>query len=161
MTREIEISARLITWPRMCACCLGDAEDCYTAEARRAKSYGADVRTWDVPCCDACLDHVDVALGRSWGWGVKLSDYCACGRPNELPVAYQGWNGSVHTFEFANDDYADKFVKANRSKVISDCDIEGPRRSSAGVMLASCATAAAFGVGAVVFVALLARFASR
>jgi hypothetical protein len=33
-------------------------------------------------------------------------------------VAYEGWYGSVHTFWFANADYADAFVRANPAKVL-------------------------------------------
>lgn len=34
------------------------------------------------------------------------------------PVAYLGWNGSIHTFDFANDDFMDAFIQANRKKVL-------------------------------------------
>jgi hypothetical protein len=33
-------------------------------------------------------------------------------------VSYEGWYGSVHTFWFANADYADAFIRANPGKVL-------------------------------------------
>lgn len=35
------------------------------------------------------------------------------------PVVYHGWNGSIHTFEFYNHQYAQAFIAANRGKVLS------------------------------------------
>jgi hypothetical protein len=44
-----------------------------------------------------------------------LGSSCAS---REGPVEYCGWEGSVHTFRFANGRYADLFVRENGKKVI-------------------------------------------
>lgn len=44
-----------------------------------------------------------------------MTDTCCTVRP---AVEYDGWRGSVHTFWFANDWYADKFIRANAGKVL-------------------------------------------
>jgi hypothetical protein len=36
----------------------------------------------------------------------------------QIAVAYEGWHGSIHTFWFANPDYADAFRLANPRKVL-------------------------------------------
>lgn len=59
---RVQISARLIRWPQMCACCLGRADDVYkTTHARVTgkKVIRTDSRWWKVPYCSDCLDHMD------------------------------------------------------------------------------------------------------
>ena len=36
----------------------------------------------------------------------------------ETAVRYLGWQGSVHTFQFYNDEYARRFMEANRAKML-------------------------------------------
>jgi hypothetical protein len=46
----------------------------------------------------------------------NLKNQCAtC----DEPVIYHGWDGSIHTFEFGNHQYAKSFVQANKGKVLS------------------------------------------
>jgi hypothetical protein len=44
-----------------------------------------------------------------------MSPSCACA---DLAAAYHGWNGSIHTFEFANSNFAEAFRASNAKKVV-------------------------------------------
>ena len=216
---RVQISARLIRWPQVCACCLGRADEVYRTTYTRVtgkKVIRTDSRWWQIPYCSDCLNHMDaevranaitsasaysvLTLGIMLGLVVALFGSCCVGpalfapaqpragkqepakpgQPNfpksEPPkaglvvvmvgsvlggivlsvggylwsqrlkadardrrrramqhaeslasrscctlgsaVAYEGWYGSVHTFWFANADYADAFVQANPGKVL-------------------------------------------
>jgi hypothetical protein len=58
---SLTVSARMILWPRKCACCgeMADSQWRATATRRTGKRV---VRTtshsWDVPCCSQCLSHI-------------------------------------------------------------------------------------------------------
>jgi hypothetical protein len=59
---RFQISARILTWPRMCACC-GRPSDT-TMRASACKSSGKRVVTattswWEVPHCSECVQHVE------------------------------------------------------------------------------------------------------
>ncbi|MDY3552052.1 hypothetical protein R5W24_001132 [Gemmata sp. JC717] len=45
-----------------------------------------------------------------------LASARCCGLP--IAVVYEGWHGSVHTFWFANTDFAAAFARANAAKVV-------------------------------------------
>lgn len=203
---RVQISARLIRWPTVCACCTGRADDVYRTTHTRVtgtRVVRTNSRWWDVPYCSACLDHVDahsrarsvtaagstaalvggIVLGLAvtsfgacccgpgvfappraagdnqgpvqagaviitlgsllLGAGVAVGGYLwsrkleadarqrrrqavryaeslasRCCRTLDAAVEYNGWHGSVHTFWFANPQYADAFVRANPGKVL-------------------------------------------
>ena len=194
--RQVRVSARILYWPRCCACCCGVATGTRAATATRTtgkrviKTQG---KYWPIPYCDQCLEHhvvydefLQKAKGDSWGclsillfllFGVAffvsamafllyinglgraslpvfllasafvvvlfLSFYFArqaesnyakavlqeqedevrdhmtptCTSACEA-VCYDGWDGSIHTFRFANQAYAAMFESANRKKII-------------------------------------------
>src|SRR5688500_3741828 len=57
----VQISARVIRWPHVCACCCRGA-DTYV-EVSSTRTWGKRVvhthtRGWDVPYCERCLAHI-------------------------------------------------------------------------------------------------------
>jgi hypothetical protein len=95
---RIEISARLIRWPPVCACCLGRSNDVLRATSTRVtgkRVVRTDSRSWNVPYCSACLDHIDaeqhahsisgsgaitvMTLGIVLGLLVAVFGGCCCG----------------------------------------------------------------------------------
>jgi len=192
----IEISARIIRWPPLCACCCRVADT--SIEVSHTRSSGVKVvrhqtKSWDIPYCAKCFDHIDAAralwrfrrtvlhlpvvfrlsasalsivvilfltripllpalvLGGGWSVAVAVAlylldpvcvrvhklwlrereeawrklkrrlDTLLCGQCAEegvLAARYHGWSGTVHTFEFSSDQYAELFRKANPRKVL-------------------------------------------
>lgn len=151
---EIQVSARILSAPDPCCCCLGEADSYY--EARHTRTTGkkvvrSDTRAWRFPCCSHCRIHVFLAslaplpfalgilgslampftastalaivapllLGLSvllWFLaGARTHEGCARSR---APVVYDGWSGSIHTFRFANREYAELFARQNGQKRI-------------------------------------------
>ncbi len=203
---RVEVSARLIRWPDRCACCLGRANTVHETTHTRVtgkKVIRTDSRSWQVPYCTNCLDHVDAAskaksittagaysvlgCGLLVGAGVAFLGSCCCTPAVFTPVQvneanrgvaavglvagvagsvglalvavagayhwyrqlaadarrrrkeateyaeslashrcctldaaveYEGWYGSVHSFWFANPDYAEAVARANPGKVL-------------------------------------------
>jgi hypothetical protein len=91
MPYRVQISANMLSWPRLCACC-GENPD---AELRAAASRTTGVRVkhtttsgWDVPYCSHCIKHTAahagasawlylgpiVALGLWWFLGQQFDD---------------------------------------------------------------------------------------
>lgn len=57
---QLQVSAKLLSWPRRCACCMSEPNTHLRAAASR--TTGKRVRTtttswWDIPYCTLCLDH--------------------------------------------------------------------------------------------------------
>ena len=58
----VKVSARIVSWPQVCVCCLEPAECNATITATR--TAGVEVvrttsKTWTVPYCRLCLEHQD------------------------------------------------------------------------------------------------------
>jgi len=192
---RVQISARIINWPRICACCCGSSDTYIQVTSSRVKGVRV-VRTqtssWDVPYCGNCVRHVDLGerlrefsvsvFHEAWicggviavmavvmvlalvvGWTMfgimalvltlvtvllmaglfptlqrrhddevgrleaerqrlrdKLDATTAphCVSIRHFAAGYEGWHGSVHTFVFANADFANAFVAANPGKCL-------------------------------------------
>jgi hypothetical protein len=155
----VQVSANILKWPNICACCSGHPGRHYVATAPRGGS-------WDVPCCQPCLAH-------AWlhGWFrvclatfpvtviflvvAMLYPLAFASQPDQIIVvrciafftavstlllamwfyflanqntgpncvslgrfvSYTGWYRTLHTFWFANRDYADEFEAANATKL--------------------------------------------
>lgn len=98
---RIMVSARLLSWPKMCAACCGPAEGTRSAVCNRVeRDYRTRSQSWSVPYCQQCNRDID------------------SGRSSES-VRYEGFYASVHTFDFWNPEYSEEFRAMNRSKVLS------------------------------------------
>jgi len=58
---EVVVSARKLTLPTMCACCLGPADASWTATLNRRKGARETVHHWTFPYCSVCLSHANRA----------------------------------------------------------------------------------------------------
>lgn len=60
----VHISARIINWPPVCACCCRPADTSIEVESTRqtgVKVIRTEAKSWRVPYCRRCLDHIEVA----------------------------------------------------------------------------------------------------
>ena len=60
----VQISARIVRWPGVCACCCNPADT--SIEVRSTRITGKKVihshtKSWDVPYCRRCLAHIQAA----------------------------------------------------------------------------------------------------
>jgi hypothetical protein len=81
MAFHFQISARLLSWPRKCACCGGAADSSMRAAA--SKTTGKRVQHtktswWEVPYCNTCLAHNAAyeSAGR-WLWASLIAGVLA------------------------------------------------------------------------------------
>ena len=61
----VQVSARILKWPTICACCCSQANTTHTVSHTRVTGVEVirtDERGWSVPYCDTCLRHVSMAL---------------------------------------------------------------------------------------------------
>ena len=61
MPFSLQISAKILSWPRVCVCCAKTADAEFRAAASRTTGKRVQRTTtswWDVPYCSACLVHV-------------------------------------------------------------------------------------------------------
>lgn len=61
MPYQVQISANLLTWPKVCACCLGEPDTKLRAQASRTTGTRVQRTTtswWEVPHCNACVAHI-------------------------------------------------------------------------------------------------------
>ena len=97
---RVQVSARLLHWPRMCACCGGPFEVVRQASCSRLDSRNRlQTKWWEVPYCGAC--DRQIASG----------EY-------EDAVRYEEFHASVHTFRFWSPEYAEAFRGQNSGKVL-------------------------------------------
>ena len=75
---HVQLSARIIHWPQMCACCCGRPNT--TVEISHTRTTGVKVireqtKGWQVPYCRKCLDHIDTAdeLDKTGGSAINWS----------------------------------------------------------------------------------------
>lgn len=111
MTYQLQISAKILSWPRQCACCGGEANAELRAAASRTtgkKVQNTTTYWWHVPYCIRCLEHknaydvaskwatVGVVCGiAAWpliGWitGSGWLGFAVCIALGTLCVWYQG-----------------------------------------------------------------------
>ena len=60
MSINIQVSAKIISWPSICACCGEQANASFRAKAVRTtgkRVKHTTTKAWDVPYCEQCLDH--------------------------------------------------------------------------------------------------------
>lgn len=60
----VQISARIIRWPDICACCCRQADTSVQISSTRVtgkRVIHEQTKSWDVPYCQRCLDHVQAA----------------------------------------------------------------------------------------------------
>lgn len=170
---EVRISARLLSFPRMCCCCGGNSPDStYTASYTRTtgkKVVKKQTKSWNFPICSGCSEWIEavraaqtvglgfgcafvlgvivlsigiavfleegpgrtaIAVGllmvyfsglmfRRWRRAkVAADDLLPADVCNTTPVVYNGWDGTVHTFLFANVKFRGMFVAHNIKKVL-------------------------------------------
>lgn len=75
MSYQLQVSAKILSWPRQCACCGGQANSELRAAASRTTGKRVQHTTtswWHVPYCSSCLHHKAAYDGASkWsGWGL-------------------------------------------------------------------------------------------
>lgn len=60
MSFSLQISANILSWPRMCACC-GDVADTYfraaTSHTKGKRVQHTTTKWWEVPWCSGCAQH--------------------------------------------------------------------------------------------------------
>lgn len=60
MSFSVQISANILSWPRVCACCGDVADTHFRAEASHTKGKRVKHTTtkwWEVPWCSGCAEH--------------------------------------------------------------------------------------------------------
>lgn len=60
MAYQLQVSAKILSWPRQCACCGGEASGELQATASRTTGKRVQRTTtswWHVPYCTSCLNH--------------------------------------------------------------------------------------------------------
>jgi hypothetical protein len=71
MAYQVQISANMLTWPKMCVCCCS-AEVTGKLRTSASRTRGVRVKrtttsSWDVPYCSRCLAHIDAySAARLW-----------------------------------------------------------------------------------------------
>jgi hypothetical protein len=127
----VRVSAQLLQWPMLCACCLRDHDDYLKAKhygrtsveqtqaavvlhalGMSGKSKLEDAiphESWQVPYCWDCLEHVNSRDERDTHKG--------CATVKEA-VEYRGHEGSIHTFAFHNWQHANRFIVLNHDKCV-------------------------------------------
>lgn len=74
----LQVSAKILTWPRQCACCGGTADSEMRVSASKSKGKRVVTTTtswWTVPHCSRCVGHINkYATGKSLlVWGIVLA----------------------------------------------------------------------------------------
>ncbi len=81
VARRIDVSARLLTWPRLCACCSRSATTEVAASYTRVSGQRVirtNTRSWQVPVCGTCAEHGRIysktagATGRAIAWSAVI-----------------------------------------------------------------------------------------
>ncbi len=63
----VSVSARLLNWPRWCACCCEPYTTWFSASYTRRwgkRVKHSQTREWEIPCCSTCAAHMN-AFGRA------------------------------------------------------------------------------------------------
>ena len=93
MPYQFQISARVLNWPRQCACCAGTPDSNLRASASRTTGKRVKHTTtywWEVPYCSTCLSHKAAYEAAFWwlwlGLGFALLIWYAIGGTAGLAV---------------------------------------------------------------------------
>lgn len=73
---RVSISARIIRWPQLCCCCLGVSNEVYCANYNRfdgSKSVRVTSRSWNVPYCTQCIEHVNAKKSNMFNMSKSVS----------------------------------------------------------------------------------------
>jgi hypothetical protein len=95
----LKISARLISWPALCAGCCGPEQTRRDAHCQSTAYRDRYSRSWSIPYCFSCSQQIDMG---------------ACGEA----VVYAEHYASVHTFNFWNQRFARAFYSRNQDKML-------------------------------------------
>lgn len=104
----VKVSAKILTWPGACACCLAEPTARLRIVCVRNKDGKREESSTEIPYCAACLAHFND------GRKPTLPSCCSTGPA----VAYDRWHGTVHTFRFINREYSRRFRDSNGKKLI-------------------------------------------
>lgn len=61
---KVEISAKVISWPKVCACCCRDSDTHIVVSHTRVtgeRVIRSQTKSWEVPYCQKCLGHINVS----------------------------------------------------------------------------------------------------
>ena len=119
---RIDVSAKQLVMPVVCACCGARSETTQRVIATRVEGKRV-IRTktswWDIPYCGACCAHdrewpaasaLGILILTAFTCGIYLYFYfqrrqralamctASCARPQRA-IAYLGWHGTVHRFD--------------------------------------------------------------
>lgn len=103
---QVQVSARILRWPRMCACCLNPVDGTGTAtlhQVRWKKRHPEfSTSSWQIPYCERCLVHIQAlddvdSHGVARGYGIMaIGAVCgmivSCGSCCCIPAAI----GPIH-----------------------------------------------------------------
>jgi hypothetical protein len=142
----VQISARTIAFPPLCACCCAPAQTNWTIVATRTTGVRVvrhHSQSWAFPYCTGCAAHASAWPAPIGCATVFLSvltcgayfivdsvlrgkaearSRSMCGPSCVVPwsaVRYVGWSGSVHSFDVASRDFAIALMRANRSRLVN------------------------------------------
>jgi hypothetical protein len=164
---QVQVSARTISMPSKCPCCLEAAESSMSISASRTtgkRVVRTTTRGWNVPYCTVCCKHSEVWDTRFHGFFLLLLAPIACtavsmsstpdaggatflgavalatilgaliftstgGSARRLckptcvgpgrAASYQGWDGTIQSFDFNAPEYAKAFAELNRGKLVN------------------------------------------
>lgn len=97
---RVQVSARILHWPRLCVCCAGQSDTERIVTCRRSNAGRTRTRTWEVPYCAQCTARIERK---------EISE----------AARYAEFYAGVHTFEFWNPAFTTAFVEANGEKVLN------------------------------------------
>jgi hypothetical protein len=98
---RVQVSAKILRWPRLCVCCAGQSDTERIITCRRSNARGRSLtRSWEVPYCARCVARIERK---------EISE----------AARYADFYAGVHTFEFWNPAFTTAFVEANDEKVLN------------------------------------------
>lgn len=72
----VEISARIIRWPDICACCSRPADTAIEISSTRTtgkRVIRTQTKSWQVPYCKRCLSHIRAAKDLRAFWRIVIN----------------------------------------------------------------------------------------
>jgi hypothetical protein len=75
MTLQVTISARKLSWPDVCACCMGYSDAwlrCAHSVSKGRRVVHTTTKAWSVPYCRRCIRHRRLHLSAGWWWRAGL-----------------------------------------------------------------------------------------
>jgi uncharacterized tellurite resistance protein B-like protein len=138
---RIDVSAKQLVMPPVCACCAASSETTQRVSATRVEGkrvIRTQTSSWDVPYCSPCCEHdrewprasaIEILILTILTCGIYLYFYVqrrqrarsmcmpGCAPPTQA-IVYLGWHGTLHRFEVASQMFAHAFLAANAKKVV-------------------------------------------